>query len=363
MVRTHSDTQKLDNLYKRNRTKRGESIFIESDFQRGTEDKGVWSPSQQQTFIDSLQKNYPIGILTFVMNEESEESCWRTLDGGNRMRAIRDYKNNMYVDKGDEEEKRSGRKYEELTPGEQARFDSILIPCQWITIEPEDPDTIITEMFTRLNTTAKPLSQGELCKAHGWKKDTFELELAKKIIGDKWSSSIVGYEHETNDLREKWSNTFNSEFGETSRCDTLACMTGFIVSARTGVFSHFDKKYSVLRQQFVTVHEHSAEDTMTIYRKLSLFCDVMGHVYNKKIFGKVTMGMVPMSKVAPIWKLICENEWSPEIEETMIGFYKKINDSTECRRDYENILKGDGDNHYGDNKVRKVIEHIKQTMS
>jgi hypothetical protein len=271
------------------------------------------------------------------------------------MRAIRDYKNNMYVDK-------NMKKYEELTPGEQARFDSILIPCQWITIEPEDPDTIITEMFTRMQQS-KPLSQGELCKAHGWNKDIFELELAKKIIGDKWSSSIVGYEHETNDLREKWSNTFNSEFGETSRCDTLACMTGFIVSARTGVFGHFDKKYSVLRQQFVTVHEHSAEDTMTIYRKLSLFCDVMGHVYNKKIFGKVTMGMVPMSKVAPIWKLICENEWSLEIEETMIGFYKKINDSTECRRDYENILKGDGDNHYGDNKVRKVIEHIKQTMS
>ena len=43
MVRTHGDTQKLDNLYKRNKKskKKGEIILIESDFQRGDEETGV----------------------------------------------------------------------------------------------------------------------------------------------------------------------------------------------------------------------------------------------------------------------------------------------------------------------------------
>ena len=187
--------------------------------------------------------------------------------------------------------------------------------------------------------------------------------MAKKIIGDIWSSSIVGYQDEINNLREKWLNTFKSEFKETERCDTLACMTGFIVSARTGVFNHFDKKYNVLRQYFIKTHEYNAEDIMSIYKKLLLFCDVMDNVYNKKIFGKITMGMIPMSKVAPIWKLICENNWNQDIENKVIGFYKKLPEYPEFHKDYESMLKGDGDNHHTDNKITKIIKYIITKMS
>lgn len=356
MVRTHGDTQKLDNLYKRNKKdkKKGETILIESDFQRGDEESGVWLMINKQVFIDSLQNNYPVGILTFVIDEDIDESCWKTLDGGNRLRAIRDYKDNKFVDK-------LGRKYENLSCQEQANFDSLLIPCQWITIESDDIPEIITEMFTRLNTSAKPLSQGELCKAHGWKKDVFELELAKKIIGDTWSSSIIGYDKETSELREKWNTTFQAELRETKRCDILAATTGFIMSAKTGNFTTFEKKYCVLKNKFTKMTDYCVGDVLNIYQKLNTFCDVMSKVYDKNIFGKVTMGMAPMSRVAPIWKMICEDKWNEKCNDVVVKFYKKMLQSYEIRREYENILKKDGDNHHTSNKISLVIKYIFDT--
>lgn len=180
MVRVHTDTQTVSNIFGRNTddTTYGISdrVEIESDFQRGDEETGVWSKNQKQRFIDSLQSKYPTGILTFVKDHKSATSYnnpWKVLDGGNRLRAIRDFKYNKFSDI-------KGKYFSDLTPHENAEFNTIIIPCQWLTIERTDPPDTIAEMFCRLNTSAKPLSHGELFKAHGWKQNVWEIEIAKK---------------------------------------------------------------------------------------------------------------------------------------------------------------------------------------
>ena len=87
---------------------------------------------------------------------------------------IRDYLQDKFVDENQ-------TRFSDLTLQDQANFKTVQLPCQWITIERNDSPDIIADMFCRLNTSAKPLSQGELFKAHGHRKDIWELELAKKM--------------------------------------------------------------------------------------------------------------------------------------------------------------------------------------
>ena len=103
------------------------------------------------------------------------------MDGGNRIRALRDYKEDKFVDL-------NGNKYTQLSERERAEFDTILIPCQEITIERHDPDVTISDMFIRLNTKTNPLRHGELFKAHGHRGDIWQIEMAKKFI------EIVGHQ-------------------------------------------------------------------------------------------------------------------------------------------------------------------------
>ena len=80
--------------------------------------------------------------MIFVKDNKTISSYtepWKVLDGGNRTRAIRDYIDDKYAD-------RNGTKYSSLY---RAEFNTILIPCQEITIERSDPDNTITEMFIR----------------------------------------------------------------------------------------------------------------------------------------------------------------------------------------------------------------------
>ena len=96
------------------------SYPIQRALEAGDEETGVWSRSQQQHFIDSLRKNYPTGILVFVKDHftaTSYQNPWKVLDGGNRLRAIRDYIDNKFTDT-------QGIKYEDLEHQDIAKFNT-----------------------------------------------------------------------------------------------------------------------------------------------------------------------------------------------------------------------------------------------
>ena len=46
-------------------------------------------------------------------------------------------------------------------------------------------------------------------------------------------------------------------------------------------------------------------------------------------FGKITKGILPKSKVAPIWKRICEDQMTPQFQHKMIQFYKTMDEDDE----------------------------------
>ena len=359
MVRVHTDTQTIQNLFSKNTNTRtygiGDRIEIASDFQRGDEETGVWTPTLRKHYIDSLKKKFPTGILTLVkdhVNDESYIKPWKVLDGGNRMRAIRDYMQDVFVDE-------DSKKYSDLTPQEKADFNTVTMPCQWLTIELSDPPNTISEMFARLNRNAKSLSHGELFKAHGWKKDVWQIEMAKKLVGDKWSSNFADPTNKIHEIRTQWNTTFGTDLCETKRCDSLAMMLGYILSAISKRLENFDKRYDKNEQLLaISGEEPSPEDINSIYTKIEDFLRIMRKIYNSESFGRLTKGMPSQLKIATVWARVCDNTMSQEFEDKLVIFYRALLTNTQLRTDFENVLTEGGNSETTSGKIGRTLEFI-----
>ena len=352
MVRQRVDSQTIKNLYANNtciNTNPSEKIEIESDFQRGDEETGVWSKKHKVLYIDSLQKSFPTGIFTFVKDHTSVS--WKVVDGGNRMRAIRDFKDDKFQDS-------KGRKFSELTAEEKADFNTISIPSLWLTIEESDPPETIADMFERLNTSSKPLSQGELIKAHGWKKNCEPIELAKKLVGDVWDSAFRDDSSKFSSIRDKWCEVF-SALEETRRCDSLAMMLGYVISAKVNNFTAFDKRYKKLLPHLSNQNGETSltqEEKTNIYNKLNLFLEVVKRIISKDMF-QVTKGIPSQRYIGPIWKYVCEGKLTREMVSKIITFHNEhYAKSLEVQRIYKSILGQTGET--GKTKITAAQNYI-----
>lgn len=358
MVRVDTNTLTVSNLYTRitdhNAFGSDQSIEITSDFQRGDEETGVWSLKDKQNYIDSLMRQFPTGIFTLVKDHETAVSFkdpWKVLDGGNRLRAIRDYKDDLFQNK-------KGVKYSELSPQDSANFNTILIPCQWQTIQRDDPPNTIAEMFCRLNTSAKPLSQGELIKAHGWKKNCWEIEMSKKLVGDVWDTNIQ--DDELSSIRSKWCNLFGP-IQETKRCDNLAVSLGYVMSAKMNNFDMFDKRYRKHERHLAETTAPTDDEKKAIYAKLNTFLDIMYEIFPNDIFGRLTKGIPSQAKIAPIWKPICEDTLTPKFRGKMVRFYKVHSQTDiEVKTNYIRILTQGGNSETTKSKIDAVHEYINE---
>ena len=362
MVRVDTNTMTIMNLYKRNVNPNGDvfegdQIKVSSDFQRGDEETGVWDKKRKQGFIDSLHKNYPTGILTFVKDygiATAYQDNWVTLDGGNRFRAIRDYMNDKFLV--------NDILYSDLEPDAKAAFNNIILPCQWLSIERTDPSETIAQMFTRLNTTAKSLSQGELIKAHGWKGNISEIELAKAIIGNCWTSSFNeasmfdGFEDKIIEIKTKWQDCFG-ELLETKRYDSLAMMVGYIVSAKTSNFTYFEKKYDTIKHQ-LTEEVFTLPVIEYILKKLFIFIELIQNINDKSILGRFTKGVPSQSKIATIWYKICDGSIDKLFFKKLVWFYNEMIVDEELKNDFTQIHERSGDNHTTQTKILNSLQFI-----
>lgn len=365
MVRVETNTVPIQVLFKKNVNPNGDmfegdKINISSAFQRGDEETGVWDKKMKSGFIDSLLNHFPTGILTFVKDysiSTSYQEPWFTLDGGNRMRTIRDFIMNRF-------ENNEGSKFSDMDPEVRAEFNNILVPCQWLSIERDDPPETISQMFTRLNTSAKPLSQGELLKAHGWKSNIFEIELAKYIVGGCWDSvlndenTFEGFTELVNDFKIYWNGCFGTIL-ETKRCDTLAMITAFIISSKTKELKYFDKRFSRISCHLSTSRMTKIQIVEIIEKMLTLvkIVDQLGE--NKfAALGKFTKGIPSQSKIAAIWYTICQEELDALLEKRIVWFYNQLAESEELKNEFSNIVEKSGNNETTQSKIIDTIEFI-----
>ena len=367
MVKSELKNETIEDVYQKNCDREWrntpDGIKIESSFQRGDEETGIWKGDMQKAYIDSLQKSYPTGLITLVKDHKSDtayQNPWEVLDGGNRIRAIRDYKDDKFVDL-------NGNKYSQLSEREKARFDNIFLNVQKIIVQRNDSDTTICDMFIRLNTKQNKLEQGELLKAHGHRGDVWILEMSKKIVGDCWTSNfndvkvpITLYNKDIkvnlSMIRYKWEKVFG-RISETNRCDNLAIMTAYIVSALKNNFTLFEKLYKKLHPHLSSSESPSQDQLQKIYTKLWQFLDVLINIKDVSILGRRKNGVPARKKISPIWKNICQGNFNESNKNKMISFYNSLDDNITLKSQYLKLF--DSTNgETGNAKIQGIINFI-----
>jgi hypothetical protein len=116
--------------------------------------------SKAQGIIDSIINGFSIGTIT-VRNIENDAPNqlvypgvkWLVIDGGNRIRAIRDFQRGEF-------NTLDGRNYRQLTAKEKENFDMRLNFCEYFCNDRE-----ATEIFRRLNTVT-PVNKIEMIMAN-----------------------------------------------------------------------------------------------------------------------------------------------------------------------------------------------------
>ena len=317
-----------------------EEILITSDscdFQRGGED-GVWSKKKKQEFIKSLNKKFPIGSITLVRYKDK----WLVLDGGNRCRALRDFRNNKFEVNFDGE----SVKYEDITFKD--RLLEIQIVCEQIELQEHEPDTLISDMFIALNLGSTKLCDGELLKAIGWNDTKQVINVAKLFIQDKWNTPYKN--KKVNPLRKNWQEVFG-EIKESNRYKMLENFVKLILSSLKDDFDCFDKSYnyynSFLNEEY---------DLTNVFKHINTLTDIMRSLPdNIEIFGK-KKGFPPKNKIAVIWYLVIKDKTEH------ISYFEYICTHEAERNVYLKLLNSDGDNHTGTLKIEKVVTHIETFM-
>jgi hypothetical protein len=362
MVSSTVRTLRIQHLVQRNKASAStahDRIKIESAFQRGSEAKGVWDVRAGQLFIDSIQRGYPPGIIMLVRSEDAPEP-WKVLDGGNRLRALRAFLDNDFQDL-------DGRKFQSddawdgrvLDPEERADFKAHEVAVQEITVGRGESNAVC-EMFIRINTTGKPLKDGETFKGLGWNKDYWVLEMAKAMIGP--SGEYGWTDHNFNDsdhasygtapqytlaaVRAKWEEAIGT-ISERPRYQSFAMAIGFIVSAHLGDFSKFSSRFrdtsDDVREAGPTV---SAAELQNVLRRLHRFADVLSKINKRDPFvkealrKKSTKGFLPKLKAAPIWKRICNDALTPTDEQKIIDFYNSPSSEEKLLHGFLEVGKG-----------------------
>ena len=325
MPKSHTDTKTIEELFGRmtnpDEYSSSERIIIESGFQRGDNENGVWKIDHSKNYIDSILRNFPTGIITLV-KDPSYDDKYYVLDGGNRLRAIRDFMSGKFPTK-------ENTYYTELTEREQAHMITFLVPCQTYTILRTDPPDTIADMFTRLNTSAYPLTQGELFKAHGWQRNCWIIEYAKQILcGEdadsayKFSDIIVSDVSCVNWFRNSWNDTFGTDLKPRKRGENLALVIGLLVSCVNEDFKLFDTRYNNIKKYLPSNICPKEQDMETIVHKVGEFLGIMKQIYSVSNFGGLKMGMPSRNKIAHVLFAVLDRRFENDgVLEKFIEFF------------------------------------------
>jgi hypothetical protein len=330
-------------------------ITIADDFQRGDEEKGVWSIKFKRAFIDSFSKDFPFGLIILVKKAGNQLAPWSILDGANKTRCLRDFRNNVFKDK-------DGKYFDDWELRQQEAFKAKTFTVQEVKVMRDDPPGLIAEMFERLNTRQVPLSAGELTNAIGWQKDIWPIEIARTMLhwdATSWEVPMFVGDLDWGSLQSRWEDVFG-ELSIDKRLNNLSYWTGIIISSMESDIKYFKKDYNLqkklLLDEKISTVEVRVQKQTKVFNDINTLLDIITDVNNLTLWG-VTNGVPRITKIAVIWHLILHDDIEGMFERVK-EFYKAMFDNTELRESFKETITSGGDNHVNGTKIGRAIEFI-----
>ena len=330
-------------------------ITIADFFQRGDEENGVWPIEFNKAFIDSFIKDYPFGLIILVKKAGNQLAPWSILDGANKTRCLRDFRNNGFKDK-------DGKYFDDWELRDQEAFKAKTFTVQEVKVMRDDPPGVIAEMFERLNTRVVPLSAGELTNALGWQKDIWPIEIARTMLhwdATSWEDPMFACYLDWGDLQSRWEGVFGT-LSRDKRLNNLSFWTGIIISSMESNIRYFKKDYKGLKDLLLNEKETTVEirfqKQTKVFNDITTLLDFTAEIDNLTLWG-VKQGLPSITKVAVIWHIILTGE-SEGMFDTVTQFYKAMFDNTELRDTYKEKMTAGGDNHVNGTKIGRALEFI-----
>jgi hypothetical protein len=334
-----------------------QEITIADAFQRGTEQLGVWSLAFKRAFIDSFIKDFPFGLIILVKKAGNPLSPWSILDGANKSRCLRDFRNNLFKDN-------NGKHFDDWEMRLQEAFKAKTFTVQEVKVTRDDPRGVIAEMFERLNTRVVPLSAGELTNALGWQKDIWPIELARTMIhwdATSWEDEMVAGALDWGNLQDRWEAVFGTLISH-KRLNNLSFWTGIIISSMESNIRYFKKNYNLQKDLLLnekeTTDEVRLQKQTKVFNDITILLDFIVEIDDPTLWG-VRQGIPSITKVAVIWHIILAGE-SEGMFEIVTQFYKAIFDNTELRDTFKEKMTAGGDNHVNGTKIGRALEFINE---
>ena len=148
----------------------------------------VWNDSARSYLIDSIMRNYPIPpiFMRDKLNLSERKTIREVVDGQQRISAILDFYNNKFSIKKSQNNELGGKYFNDLSEEEQENFLTYKIIVEKIT---EKDDSIVYDMFARLNSNSMPLNKQELRNAKftgEFKVAAYEMSLSYRDMFSKF---------------------------------------------------------------------------------------------------------------------------------------------------------------------------------
>lgn len=160
------------------------TLQLAPKYQRGD----VWTEIAKSYFIDSIMKDYPVPpiFLRQTIDITLRQTNREVIDGQQRLRAILDF----YQDKFSWKKSHSGRRqslfFSELSDEEKIQFLNYTL---FVNIISQEEDSVIFDMFSRLNSNSVVVNKQENRNAKYW--GYFKLFIVR--LGNELRSNFIKY--------------------------------------------------------------------------------------------------------------------------------------------------------------------------
>lgn len=144
----------------------------------------VWNDSAKSYLIDSIMRNYPIPpiFIREKLNLKERKTIREVVDGQQRISTMIDFYNNKFSIKQSQNKELGGRTFSDFDEELQEKFLTYKIVIEKIT---EKDDSLVFDMFARLNSNSIPLNKQELRNAKfsgDFKVAAYEVALAYRDL-------------------------------------------------------------------------------------------------------------------------------------------------------------------------------------
>jgi len=243
-------------------------LILSPKFQRNS----VWNNQAKSYLIDTILRGLPIPpiFMKEYIDRETKKTIREVIDGQQRLTAIINFYENNFKILANHNKEFANLTYESL--GDDAQIDFLGFNIPIVLVKTED-DSIVYDMFARLNTNNVVLNKQELRNSKYWG----EFKVFANKIATKYRNNFLFYK------------TFTDQ--QVIRMADIELINSLIIVTLDGIITESPKKVD----NYYTENDENFEKIEEVYRAITNVMTIIEQIfesstYNTKFFHtKVSM--------------------------------------------------------------------------